>query len=478
MKVKVAVRNIHKPELESEVDLPVDTGAIHTVLRRERLVELGGASTSKYPSCQAKPFFSASDGVPSMFISPRKNSYPNEDGFSIMMSSVSVRDVFSKDFATVNETDPLSRCLELFKKDTPPVIGVLNEKGKYAGIIARKWIVRARLDPATTKVKTLMRPAPKIEPDTSLGKAARLMIESGVRQAPVFEHGKLRGFITEDAIIHATVAQEWGNTPVEKIMTKAPYTVEAHRSVGAVLSLFKEHNISHMPVVDKGKLVGMVSTQDIIENVFQPQRRQTLGEIKGEKWQVLSIPAKGIMKSPVLTVKPETTLREAEKKMHDFNVHSLVVTSNERIIGIVTRLDFLETIAQETIVDRKLTIQFAVKDVDVNEGQQTFMMDEFDSFARKYKDALQLGTLFVYFKGHGPEPEGEKVDKLTHCRMQLRTVKGFFVSSAEGWGAEPTFRVALERLERKILRSKEMEFDPTYQREFLRRLGYYPPELR
>jgi clan AA aspartic protease len=39
--VKVAVRNIHKPKLEAEVDLLVDTGAIYTVLRRERLVGLG-----------------------------------------------------------------------------------------------------------------------------------------------------------------------------------------------------------------------------------------------------------------------------------------------------------------------------------------------------------------------------------------------------------------------------------------------------
>jgi clan AA aspartic protease len=38
VKVKVAVRNIHKPELKSEVDLLVDTGAIYTILRRERLV--------------------------------------------------------------------------------------------------------------------------------------------------------------------------------------------------------------------------------------------------------------------------------------------------------------------------------------------------------------------------------------------------------------------------------------------------------
>ncbi len=41
VKVKVTVSNIHKPDLKSELDLLVDTGAIYTILSRERLLELG-----------------------------------------------------------------------------------------------------------------------------------------------------------------------------------------------------------------------------------------------------------------------------------------------------------------------------------------------------------------------------------------------------------------------------------------------------
>ncbi|HTY74202.1 MAG TPA: hypothetical protein VMD05_01390, partial [Candidatus Nanoarchaeia archaeon] len=69
---------------------------------------------------------------------------------------------------------------------------------------------------------------------------------------------------------------------------------------------------------------------------------------------------------------------------------------------------------------------------------------------------------------------------LIHCRLQLRTVKGvrgFFFASAEGFGVEPTFRVALDRLDRRILRSKELAFDPTYAREYLRKYGFPSEEL-
>jgi hypothetical protein len=96
------------------------------------------------------------------------------------------------------------------------------------------------------------------------------------------------------------------------------------------------------------------------------------------------------------------------------------------------------------------------------------MMSEFDNFARKYQDVFQLGTLFVYLKTHGTNHKGVP---LVHCRLQFRTVKGQFYSSGEGFGIEPTFRVALDRLDKRILRSKELQHDPTYARDYLRKIG-------
>jgi len=393
------------------------------------------------------------------------------------MSSVSVRDVFIKEFSTVNDNDTLSRCLELFKKNIVPALVVVDEKGKYVGVIAQRWVLRAKQDPVTAKVRNLVRPAPRVDADTTLSKAAKLMIQSGVRQLPVFEKDTLRGMITDESIIHSVVMQEWGNTTIDEIMTKAPHTLETTRSIGAVLSLFREHDISHVPIMEEGRLVGIISVSDIIEHVFQPNLRISRGDLVGESGRTLSIPAKGIMNSPVITVTPKTTLREADEKMHNFNVHCLPVLSNERLVGIVTKLDFLEPIAQMGELDRRLTIQFSTKGVEIDANSQGYMMGEFDSFARKYKDILESGTLFVYMKLHGTNHKGQP---LIHCKMQLRTVKGikgFFVSSGEGWGVEPTFRIALDRLDKRILRSKELGFNPTYAREYLRKLGFPTEEL-
>jgi hypothetical protein len=174
------------------------------------------------------------------------------------------------------------------------------------------------------------------------------------------------------------------------------------------------------------------------------------------------------MTKPVIVAKPETTLKEAEQKMHKHDISCLLVTKEDKLVGIIAKLDFLEPISQTEAPERKLSIQFGVKGVEINPDQQGFMIDEFDSFARKYENTFKQGTLFVYFKIHGTNHKGIP---LIHCRLQLRTIKGVFIASGEGWGVESTFRVALDRLDRRLLRSKELSFNPKFAKDYLRKIG-------
>ncbi|MCW4054478.1 MAG: CBS domain-containing protein [Candidatus Bathyarchaeota archaeon] len=377
-----------------------------------------------------------------------------------------VEDVFSKGFLEVHENDTLSSCLSRFKEEMPPVLAVLDSKGKYKGVISRRWIIRSSLAASVTKVKTLMRPAPAVTPHDSLSKVAKLMIESEIRQLPVYSGEKLFGFITDEDVIHGAVMDRWGNTRVEEIMTKKPFVIEEDEPVGSVLSLLRAEGISHVPIVRDGKLVGIVSIYDIIENIFQPRQVQKVGERVGKKVPVMNLPAKGIMVTPVVTVLPETKLRDASEQMHKFDISSLVVVSKGRPVGIMTKRDFLEPLAQMEKPVRRLMVQFSVKDVDIDEIQRSFIMDDFESFTSRYGETLESGTLFVYMKTHGTNFKG---DQLIHCRLQFRTRKGSFFSSGEGWNPEPTFRLALDRLEGQIVKSTELSSDREFAKGYLRR---------
>jgi CBS domain-containing protein len=390
-----------------------------------------------------------------------------------MVSSI-VRDVFSTKFKSVSKDDPLSACLSILNEESTPVLVVLNSKGKYAGVIAHRWIVRSRYHPATTKVESLMRSAPTVSLEDSLGNVARLMITSGISQLPVFSGEKLAGIVTDDAVIQMAVVGKWGNTKVEDVMTKKPFLVEEDESVGAVLSLFREHGISHVPVVKEGSLVGIVSIKDIITGIFQPRQHQTVGDIAGEKVPVLSISAKGIMTKPVITVLPENSLKDAVEKMQKFKISSIVVISKGRPAGILTKRDLLEPLAEMEMPKQRITVEFSVKGVEVSGIQRGFIMGDFEIFSRKYQKILEEGTLFVYMKTHGTNFKG---DQLLHCRLHFRTRRGSFFSSSEGYGVEATFRTALGRLEKQLLRSQELAHEPEYAKKYLRRIEFPSTEL-
>lgn len=384
-------------------------------------------------------------------------------------TQLSVKDFFSKGYKSVTEDDYLSKCWNLFKQTKPPVLVVFSENGEYKGVIARRTVIRSRLDFTSTKVKNLTRSAPKININFSLSKTAKLMIESGIRQLPVFEKNKLIGFITDEKIIQGVIVSKWGNTELSKVMTKTPFTIEASRSIGALLNLMREKGISHLPITDKGKVVGIVSIQDLLEHVFQPKHRQSKGETIGKKVPLVNIPIRGLMKNPVITAFPEMKIKDAIMKMNKNNISCLVIVKNGELTGIATKIDFLEPISQMETAERRLRVQFAVKGIKINPDQKILMMNEFNSFIHKYEEGLEAGTLFVYIKTHGKSHKGIP---LIHCRLQLKTVKGAFFSSGEGYGVEFTFQIAMERLDRRLLRSKELNHNPKFARDFLQEISF------
>ena len=52
-----------------------------------------------------------------------------------MSTAILAKDIYSKEYNAVKENDTLSRCLEAFENGKPPVLAVLDDKGKYLGMI-------------------------------------------------------------------------------------------------------------------------------------------------------------------------------------------------------------------------------------------------------------------------------------------------------------------------------------------------------
>jgi CBS domain-containing protein len=109
-----------------------------------------------------------------------------------------------------------------------------------------------------------------ISPNETLANAKELMDTGRFRRLPVIENGKLVGIITE-----RDLRQHWGyldSTKVDASMTPDPIMINSQVSAQDVARLMLRHKIGGVPVVENGKLVGIVSTSDLLRallNVIQ-----------------------------------------------------------------------------------------------------------------------------------------------------------------------------------------------------------------
>ena len=102
-----------------------------------------------------------------------------------------------------------------------------------------------------------------LDPATSLVEAARRMHERRVGAVVVTEGDRLVGIVTERDVLRA-VATGSVEGPVADAMTRAPETIGPDESAGQAAALMIHGGFRHLPVVDGGDVVGMVSIRDLV----------------------------------------------------------------------------------------------------------------------------------------------------------------------------------------------------------------------
>ena len=100
-------------------------------------------------------------------------------------------------------------------------------------------------------------------PDDSLAQAARKMWEQQTGSLLVLEGQELLGIITERDVLKAVAAGTPLDTPVSEMMSKELVTVEPATSLREAAAIMSEKWIRHLPVLEAGRLVGIISQRDL-----------------------------------------------------------------------------------------------------------------------------------------------------------------------------------------------------------------------
>ena len=120
----------------------------------------------------------------------------------------------------------------------------------------------------------VMTPDPvAVEPDTTLREAAEIMRARAISCVLVEENQRLAGILTTNDLARRVVAAGLGaDTPVRAVMTAEPLNLPPDTLLFDAMMLMSEHAIGHLPVVDRGRAVGIVTRTNMI-------RRQSISSV-------------------------------------------------------------------------------------------------------------------------------------------------------------------------------------------------------
>ena len=115
-----------------------------------------------------------------------------------------------------------------------------------------------------------------IQPDASVLDAIKLMAEKGIGSLVVTEGGALKGIVTERDYARKVIikGRASDSTAISEIMTADVITASSNQSVNQCMAIMTEKKCRHLPVVDDGELVGMISIGDLVQAIIEDQAEE------------------------------------------------------------------------------------------------------------------------------------------------------------------------------------------------------------
>jgi CBS domain-containing protein len=380
-----------------------------------------------------------------------------------------IAEIISTSFTEYDVGTPLSKVAGAFENQELDAV-VVTDGDEYRGIVSRRQLASSSNQPST-KVGSQVQHVPAVERTEDVREVARLMIASDAQTLPVLDDDRVYGVVTADAVL-AAVRPFLDAATVEEAYSDELIGVASETGIGEALNVLRESGIAHLPVIDDGELVGMLSLYDVIEFTTRGGSRSQggssgdvgdrgsgksaggshggFGAREGDSDRMLDLPVRNLMSDAVVTVGLDATLDEVVETMFEREISSLVVTDNEtgEPIGIVTKTDVIEALTWERD-DGRLPVQ--VFGLDVLTGMDRDGVSALiESVTSKYGE-MSVIKASVELQEHKEQTRGVP---LVLARIRLVTDRGYFTADGEGYGATHALRLAANAVERQLLKGK------------------------
>ena len=126
-------------------------------------------------------------------------------------------------------------------------------------------------------------------------------------------------------------------------MSKPVITVSPDLPINEALTMMKQDHIRRMPVIQDGKLVGIVSDKDLLNASPSPATSLSVWELN---YLLSKITVKDVMTKKVITIDEKTPIEEAARIMADNKIGGMPVLRDSKVVGIITETDLFKILLE------------------------------------------------------------------------------------------------------------------------------------
>lgn len=251
-----------------------------------------------------------------------------------------VEGIMTKEVVCVNKNEDLRHVMDLMEKynitkipvvDNGKLMGVVtdNKMADKLGSIRSKGVPAARMHASTIMEKKFT----TVNPDTEVKKILTTVGKPGLTMLLVVENDKLVGVVTKADLLPLVKGKE----KIKDIMSSEVLAVRPYDRVIHARRILLDNEIARIPVVDEGKVVGVLSDKEIAFAFAAVRKSFSIGRQHHHMRELL---VQDVMKSPAITIKEDESVQNAAKKMMEHEIGCLpVVDKKEKLMGVITRTD-------------------------------------------------------------------------------------------------------------------------------------------
>lgn len=347
-----------------------------------------------------------------------------------------VSELMTKNVVTAEPDTKVSQLLGKMKEHDIHQIPILNS-GVLAGMAELQSIIEKDINPDSMKARAIMKNTVSVAPDTEAMDAVRVLLVSGFRALPVVKNNSLVGIISDTDLLALVDNGE----SVQTALKKCEY-VSPDDDVGRIQKTMFLKKVSRVPVVENGRVIGIVGTLDLIDlylrgkTKFEARSAQSGSK---EKLPVAKIKARSAMK-PATAIKKSEKLSKAAELLKN---NEQLVSSDVGNIYIVTPKDILRAIYKEPAVPVGVQITHLNEDATTDEEVDARFLKFADKVAKM--DA-KAGNVNVVVERHN-----EKGGRIKFSiKANLKTPKGLFIGHTAAWNLMEAVEESINAMEREM----------------------------